>query len=88
MGRKEETLEVLYSDEVCYKGWLSSFNFSTGKWIVQFYDDNETTESRQGSETMRIASFLNAKFPEPVAIIYLQLLSIYFNNGDFCFIHL
>ena len=25
--------------------WLSSFNFDTGKWVVQFYDDDdETTE--------------------------------------------
>jgi len=40
--RKE--VEVLYADGKWYRGWLSSFNFATGKWKVQFYDDDETTE--------------------------------------------
>ena len=31
-------------DGVWYRGWLSSYNFETGKWIVKFYDDDETTE--------------------------------------------
>jgi len=26
------------------RGWLDSFNFQTGKWIVKFYDDSETAE--------------------------------------------
>ena len=34
----------MYSDGLWYKGWLSSFNFETGKWVVMFYDDDETTE--------------------------------------------
>ena len=42
-GEKKD-VEVLYSDGVWYRGWLSSYNFETGKWIVRFYDDNETTE--------------------------------------------
>ena len=37
-------VEVLYADGVWYCGWLSDFNFDTGKWKVHFYDDNETTE--------------------------------------------
>ena len=40
--RKE--VEVLYVDGKWYRGWLSSFNFNTGKWKVEFYDDSETTE--------------------------------------------
>ena len=44
-GEKDRRdVEVLYSDGFWYKGWLSSFNFNTGKWIVQFCDDNENTE--------------------------------------------
>ena len=27
-----------------YRGWLSSINVITGKWIVPFYDDDETTK--------------------------------------------
>ena len=34
----------VYSDGLWYKGWLSSFNFETEKWVVMFYDDDETTE--------------------------------------------
>ena len=37
-------VEVSYTDGIWYRRWLSSYNFETGKWIVQFYDDNETTE--------------------------------------------
>ena len=40
--RKE--VEVLYSDGVWYRGWLDEYNFETGKWIVNFYEDSETTE--------------------------------------------
>ena len=40
----QQEVEVLYADGTWYRGWLSSFNFQTGKWIVKFYDDNETTE--------------------------------------------
>ena len=29
-------VEVLYDDGKCYRGWLDSFNFKTGKWIVKF----------------------------------------------------
>ena len=43
-GEKRKVVEVLYSDGIWYKGWLSSFNVNTGKWVVQFYDDDETTE--------------------------------------------
>ena len=39
-----KNVEVLYSDGLWYKGWLSSFNFETGKLVVMFYDDDETTE--------------------------------------------
>ena len=41
-GRHE--VEVRYCDSVWYKGWLSTFNCSRGKWTVKFYDDDETTE--------------------------------------------
>jgi len=41
-GRKNG--EVLYDDGKWYRGWLDSFNFETGKWIVKFYDDSETAE--------------------------------------------
>ena len=37
-------VEVYYSNGVWYKGWLEKYNFDTGKWIVHFYEDNETTE--------------------------------------------
>ena len=43
-GCEKREVEVLYADGVWYRGWLSSYNFETGKWIVQFYDDDETTE--------------------------------------------
>ena len=43
-GCEKREVEVLYGDGVWYRGWLSSYNFETGKWIVQFYDDDETTE--------------------------------------------
>ena len=36
-----KNVEVLYSDGLWYKGWLSSYNFETEKW---FYDDDETIE--------------------------------------------
>ena len=51
-GSKE--VEVLYADGNWYKGWLSSFNFSTGKWKVQFYDDNETTEVKFPDKDVRV----------------------------------
>ena len=41
-GRHE--VEVRYHDGVWYKGWLSTFNCSTRKWLVKFYEDDETTE--------------------------------------------
>ena len=41
-GRHE--VEIRCCDGVWYKGWLSNFNCSTGKWTVKFYDDDETTE--------------------------------------------
>ena len=47
-------MEVLYADGVWYRGWLSSYNFETGKWIVQFYDDNETTEVTFPDKDVRI----------------------------------
>ena len=42
-GEKHE-VEVCYNDGMWYRGWLSTFNIDTGKWIVKFYDDDETTE--------------------------------------------
>ena len=33
-GEKRRDVEVLYSDGTWYKGWLSSFNFNTGKGHV------------------------------------------------------
>ena len=41
---EKKDVEVLYDDGVWYRGWLSSYKFESGKWIVQFYDDNDTIE--------------------------------------------
>ena len=41
-GRKN--VEELYDDGKWYWGWLDSFNFQIGKWIVKFYDDSENAE--------------------------------------------
>ena len=54
INRRE--VEVLYADGVWYKGWLSSYNFETGKWIVEFYDDNETTEVNFPDDEVRLLS--------------------------------
>ena len=51
-GAKE--IEVLYADGRWYRGWLSSFNFNTGKWKVQFYDDNETIEVKFPDKDVRL----------------------------------
>lgn len=59
---KRRDVEVLYSDGVWYKGWLSSFNFNTGKWIVQFYDDDETTEVSFLDKEVRLCKWL-IQFP-------------------------
>ena len=39
-----KNVEVLYDDGKWYRGWLDSFNFKTGRWVVKFDDDNETAE--------------------------------------------
>jgi len=39
-----KNVEVLYDDGKWYWGWLDSFNFQIGKWIVKFYDDSENAE--------------------------------------------
>ena len=44
MNKQRKEVEVLYEDGEWYHGWLSDFNFATGKWKVQFYNDDETTE--------------------------------------------
>ena len=41
-GRRHEE-EVRYHDGVWYRGWLSTVNLITGKWVVRFYDDDEMT---------------------------------------------
>jgi len=41
-GRHE--VEVRYQDGKWHRGRLSTVNVITGKWIVRFYDDDETTE--------------------------------------------
>ena len=50
-SKGDKEVEVLYSDG---KWWLSSFNFETGKWIVQFYDDSETTEVKFPDKDVRV----------------------------------
>ena len=40
-GRHE--VEVRYHDGIWYRGWLSTVNLITGKWVVRFYN-NETTK--------------------------------------------
>ena len=52
----QQEVEVLYADGMWYRGWLSSFNFQTGKWIVKFYDDNETTEVNFPDEEVRLVN--------------------------------
>ena len=44
----------MYDDGKWYLGWLSSFNFNTGKLKVQFYDDNETTEVKFPDKNVRL----------------------------------
>ena len=53
-GCEKREVEVLYADGLWYRGWLSSYNFETGKWIVQFYDDDETTEVTFPDKEVRI----------------------------------
>ena len=36
---------VMVFATVWYKGCLLTFNCSTGKWTVKFYNDDETTEA-------------------------------------------
>ena len=44
-GCEKREVEVLYADGVWYRGWQClPITLKTGKWIVQFYDDDETTE--------------------------------------------
>ena len=43
MPTAKREVEVYYSDGIWYRGWLSSYNFEIEKWIVHFYDDNEST---------------------------------------------
>ena len=50
--RKE--VEVLYADGKWYRGWLSSFNFNTGKWKVEFYDNSEITEVKFPDKDVRL----------------------------------
>ena len=39
-----KNVEELYDDGKWYRGWLDSFKFETGRWVVKFQDDNETAE--------------------------------------------
>jgi hypothetical protein len=44
-GEKRRDVEFCIPMEFGKKGgYISSFNLNTRKWIVQFYDDSETTE--------------------------------------------
>ena len=43
-GRHE--VEVRYQDGKQDRGWRSTVNIITGKWIVRFYDDDETNRSK------------------------------------------
>jgi len=52
-GRKHD-VEVRYNDGVWYRGWLSTFNTVSGKWIVKFYDDDETTEVNFPDKDVRL----------------------------------
>ena len=49
----QQEVEVLYADGMWYRGWLSSFNFQTGK---KFYDDNETMEVNFPDEEVRLVN--------------------------------
>ena len=51
---KRRDVEVLYDNNIWYRGWLSSFNFETGKWIVKFYDDDDTTEVNFPDKDVRL----------------------------------
>ena len=48
-----QEVEVLYADDMWYRGWLSLFNFQTGKWIVK---DNKTMEVNYPDEEVRIVN--------------------------------
>ena len=54
MDKQRKEVEVLYEDGEWYHGWLSNFNFATGKWKVQFYDDDETTEVKFPDKDVRL----------------------------------
>ena len=54
----QKNVEVLYEDGLWYKGWLSSVNFSTGKWIIKFYDDDDTTETSFPDKEVRLCNEL------------------------------
>ena len=57
---------------------MSSFNFSTGKFKVQFYDDNETTEVNKmsGSYSDEICLRLNYILVKLVIIKFVWSFSI------------
>ena len=50
----KKEVEVLYSDGVWYRGWLGDYNIETGKWVVHFYEDNETTEVNFPDDEVRV----------------------------------
>ena len=50
----EKEVEVLYADGVSYRGWLSSYNFDTRKWIVKLYDDDGTEVNFPDKEVKNI----------------------------------
>ena len=39
-----QAVEVYYDDGKWYRGIITSFNIKTGKWTVQFEEDDDTTE--------------------------------------------
>ena len=53
-GTENSEVEVWYDDGNWYRGWLSSFNVITGKWIVKFYDNDDTTEVKFPEEHVRL----------------------------------
>lgn len=58
-GGVKKEVEVLYADGVWYRGWLSSYIFESGKWIVKFYDDDETTEVDFPDKDVRLVNKIN-----------------------------
>ena len=49
-----QRVEVKYDDDIWYKGTLVSFDVVSGKWTVEFDDDEETTSVKFPDKDVRV----------------------------------